>query len=394
LFLAVLLIGQSINLGVRLIMQQYQSFMAGSLLALFTHTANASGGFLVSEQIATLPQEILLGAQAVFRVATPTDTATPFSAMSLEESEDFLKYRCGENIASLDQARNCSFIQQCIDQGGFDSRSFAHTSTMPQKQICYRYYSGGGSINLVGRDGDYAYMLTAWHVVQSYHRYSLQFLGQALVSWTQQERLSTFKNMRTAFDLFDAQGGRLMSVTPSDIEEIVMIGDLKGPSVHPGTDLEALGNVLEDIVILKIKDFGLLGQPMKIASNIPKASESIYAVGYPIKTYNRAINADGFTQAISIGSVKSMKEIIAKEVESKRAKALGDERYDLPTDREIIRTDADLVSGNSGGAFLNAEGEIFGIVISSFSNPDRYSFKGGIGISINQILDQLGLTKH
>lgn len=114
----------------------------------------------------------------------------------------------------------------------------------------------------------------------------------------------------------------------------------------------------------KGKDWALLGVPgseapglktIPLATQWPKEGDSIWVLGFPFRTERSTANVIGYQDAdggfrVSYGL------------------AIGLE--DLGPHPPYVITNADIVSGNSGGPLINSEGEVIGIVHNSLCKPD------------------------
>lgn len=114
----------------------------------------------------------------------------------------------------------------------------------------------------------------------------------------------------------------------------------------------------------KGKDWALLGVPsseapglktVPLATQWPKEGDPIWVLGFPFRTERSTANAIGYRDAdggfrVSYGL------------------AIGLE--DVGTHPPYVITNADIVSGNSGGPLINSGGEVIGIVHNSICKPD------------------------
>jgi S1-C subfamily serine protease len=98
-----------------------------------------------------------------------------------------------------------------------------------------------------------------------------------------------------------------------------------------------------DIAILSVKvPFDVSAIPAKLADELPKPGEKVYAFGAPL----------ALSGSISDGIVSAVR--LAKELES--ARTLGYEPESV-----WIQTTAPISPGNSGGPLFNADGEVLGL---------------------------------
>jgi Trypsin-like peptidase domain len=112
------------------------------------------------------------------------------------------------------------------------------------------------------------------------------------------------------------------------------------------------------------KDWALLGvpsseaaglAPVPIASKRPEEGDSIWILGFPFRTQRITAPTLGYDNAKSDFRVGY-------------GLAVGSE--DLGTNPPYVITNADIVSGDSGGPLINSHGEVVGIVHNSLCKPD------------------------
>jgi hypothetical protein len=142
---------------------------------------------------------------------------------------------------------------------------------------------------------------------------------------------------------------------------------------HDSSQSPASYRVIQDTYLLanaseedwrKGKDWALLGVPgseapglktVPLATQWPKEGDPIWVLGFPFRTERSTAKVVGYRDAdgdfrVSYGL------------------AMGLE--DLGTRPPYVITNADMVSGNSGGPLINSEGEVVGIVHNSLCKPD------------------------
>jgi hypothetical protein len=134
-------------------------------------------------------------------------------------------------------------------------------------------------------------------------------------------------------------------------------------SYHTIRDAYLLANASEE-EWQKGKDWALLGVPaseapglktVPLATQWPKEGDPIWVLGFPFRTERRTANVIGYRDADG-GFRVSYGLTIGLE--------------DVGTNPPYVITNADIVSGNSGGPLINSEGEVVGIVHNSLCKPD------------------------
>ena len=110
-----------------------------------------------------------------------------------------------------------------------------------------------------------------------------------------------------------------------------------------------------DLAVIKIELVNLT--PAKVPANLDsRVGDLVFAIGNP----------HGLGQSVSMGIISG-----------KERNRLG-----LNTFESFIQTDAAINSGNSGGALINAQGELVGINTAHFYNSSTSSRSQGIGLAI------------
>ena len=115
------------------------------------------------------------------------------------------------------------------------------------------------------------------------------------------------------------------------------------------------------VVSVNMKDI-----PSKIKSGIKKAT---LGDSNQIKVGNGAVaigNALGFGQSVTAGVISAVNREV--EIENKKM--------------TLIQTDAPINGGNSGGALLNAKGEVIGINVAKYSSSGSSGSVEGMGFAI------------
>jgi serine protease DegS len=110
-----------------------------------------------------------------------------------------------------------------------------------------------------------------------------------------------------------------------------------------------------DLAVIKIELVNLT--PAKVPADLDsRVGDLVFAIGNP----------HGLGQSVSMGIISG-----------KERNRLG-----LNTFESFIQTDAAINSGNSGGALINAQGELVGINTAHFYNSSTSSRSQGIGLAI------------
>ena len=180
------------------------------------------------------------------------------------------------------------------------------------------------------------------------------------------------------------------TIAPIGIKEL----DLE----HSSDPLQAPGtyHTVKDVYLLanasekdwqEGKDWALLGVPsleatglaiVPVASKPPKEGDPIWVLGFPFRTQRSTASILGYSDAngdfrVSYGL------------------AVGAE--DQGAHPPYVLTNADIVSGNSGGPLINSEGEVVAIVHNSLCKPDGEIDLSTVklcGIAMGTSVDALG----
>ncbi len=121
----------------------------------------------------------------------------------------------------------------------------------------------------------------------------------------------------------------------------------------PSSEIEVIGISLNyDLAVLKVTGSEVLKNSHAVAASFAKdeefyAGEKVYAVGNP----------EGAGLTVTDGIISRDSEYISLEIDEVR-------------DYRVMRTDAAVNGGNSGGGLFNSDGEIVGIVNSKNENAD------------------------
>lgn len=135
------------------------------------------------------------------------------------------------------------------------------------------------------------------------------------------------------------------------------------------------GELLENAVELRLLDYveivapTRLGIPLKPAKKAPKIGDTLYLVGYPRKTTDRAEfgkqDSNGNSQYIAVG-----KQISMQNFEANSGQHLDPLRRRDYTEH-LLFTSMDCEAGFSGGPILNAEGEVVAILSTRYNEPGK-----------------------
>lgn len=136
------------------------------------------------------------------------------------------------------------------------------------------------------------------------------------------------------------------SETYHPVKDVYLLANASEKDWHQGRDWALLG-------IPSSEAPGLI--PVAIASKHPEDGDPIWILGFPFRTKRSTARILGYDDAngdfrVSYGL------------------AVGAE--DLGTNPPYVLTNADIVSGNSGGPLINSQGEVVGIVHNSLCKPD------------------------
>jgi hypothetical protein len=142
----------------------------------------------------------------------------------------------------------------------------------------------------------------------------------------------------------------------------------------------------------KGKDWALLGVPISeapglktipLATQWPKEGDPIWVLGFPFRTERSTASVIGYRDAdgdfrVSYGLAIGLEDVGAHP--------------------PYVITNADIVSGNSGGPLINSDGEVIGIVHNSLCKPDGEIDLGTVkfcGVTLATSFDALGhLLSH
>jgi serine protease Do len=119
-------------------------------------------------------------------------------------------------------------------------------------------------------------------------------------------------------------------------------------------------NKKRDVALLKVVGNGYRALPINLDDNINKVGADVIAIGTP--------------QDISLGQSVTKGIISGKRVFE---------------DLQYIQTDVSINSGNSGGALINNNGEVIGIIVSKLIGSGVEGL--GFAIPINSALQDLNI---
>ena len=136
-------------------------------------------------------------------------------------------------------------------------------------------------------------------------------------------------------------------------------------SEYEATLIRALGD--EDLALLKVEGSGLPAATIGDSSDL-RVGQYAIAIGSPL----------GYSNSVTMGIVSGLARELASLTQSQDAQAYID----------LIQTDAAISPGNSGGALVNAAGQVMGITTAISSTAQGVGF----AISIDAAAMLLGFA--
>lgn len=139
----------------------------------------------------------------------------------------------------------------------------------------------------------------------------------------------------------------------------------------------AMAGKLTDVVKIKLTR-SLSDRGLRFSSNIPKAGDPIFLLGYPSRTERSIVSKaryfDGHSFHVMPGYASSAQQQFQKIFEHYKGDASRNERACTIFERYFFYHDAPITEGFSGGPIVNAQGE----VVSVQSSGDN---GGGFGLN-------------
>jgi S1-C subfamily serine protease len=361
------------------------------LIFLLSSSLASAQGFVPTAH-SSLPEAVQQAAQSVVRVLAKADTDLPIVTYNLAETAEFVTRACSSGAISFLEYKNCLALQACIEYGGVPGEDIPYVKAtgFPEGETyCFRPYNDGGTAFVIENDAGRVKLLTNYHVVNEPNAATVAFLGGAIKNYPAERRVELTQKLKVGFDIFDQEGQLLSSVNSSQMQ-FSQMGDILGPDTAATAGERAVGDLHEDFAVLQF-DSALLDLPAIGASDrSPQQDEPIYAVGFPVQSYARVHNSDGWQQYTSTGKAISREDFFARIQSAIAGHQANDEplnakpNYQVPQ-RGLLYSDADVISGMSGGPLLNAKGEVLALIVKSFATPESDSASAVIALYFNHL---------
>lgn len=205
-----------------------------------------------------------------------------------------------------------------------------------RRTVYHLIYSGSGVIVQMDKEKGNAYVVTNCHVVYNDESDDIIASGVYLYLYGQDTQGVNYNLY------YDSKGNDIYDYTVDDDEDYRIEAKVVGASIE------------YDIALLEISNSNILkNSDARVAafseSDDVYAGEQVYAVGNP----------EGDGMSATVGVISKESETIALNLSDKYAESEDYYRY-----YRVIRTDAAINGGNSGGGMYNTDGKLVGIINS------------------------------
>lgn len=232
-------------------------------------------------------------------------------------------------------------------------------------------FQGGGSAFLLGN---------AKTLVTAVHLFEGAYFGREWDKVSNSPNIDdpkTFPHLRNIlnhppdFLLFDSNGRIVFDTRrEGDSAEIRFFPPRAFTRKQKNNTLNSLLNIVNFDYFALTLNRNDLGTPLEIAEHAPRLEETVYTVGFPVKTQDRkrkhnAIDSDGFAIHATIGIVEGP-DFIAEDL-SEKERTLA---------KSLLLSDNDSVDGLSGGPILNASGKVVSINRGTLTDPKSNPVNG------------------
>jgi hypothetical protein len=256
-------------------------------------------------------------------------------------------------VSRPDLEKSCSSIRAALSPGLYELCQTLKTASCTSYPctIMTEPLASPASGVAVGRLPDgMVVILTAYHVAREAIEQQNRTGGQYTLAPV------SVKELRLEYSSDPMQS----SGTYHSVKDVYLLANASEGDWHQGKDWALLG-------VPSSEASGLI--PVPIASKRPQDGDSIWILGFPFRTKRLTASILGYDDAngnfrVSYGF------------------AVGTD--ELGTNPPYVITNADIVSGDSGGPLINSQGELVGIVHNSLCKPD-----GEVDLSVEKFC---GLT--
>ncbi len=257
-----------------------------------------------------------------------------YTTMTDEQFDAFLESLDGNEDDKLQYAINRSMLS-----GVSILTSFSYRTTGRNSLTYNEIYTGAGVIVDIDSDKGDAYVITNCHVVYEPSSAS-EFADFVYLYLYGQDEQGV--NFNVYYETQYAQtGDQYNKYTIDDDGDYRIEAEIVGASVT------------YDIALLKVTGSAVLKESQALAASFDESDDvtvgqAVYAVGNP----------QGYGMAATKGIISVTSETISLKVGSK------------PSNYRVIRTDAAINGGNSGGGLYNGNGKLVGIINSKSVSTD------------------------
>lgn len=164
-------------------------------------------------------------------------------------------------------------------------------------------------------------------------------------------------------------------------------------------EVDALVDASQDIAILKYDVKGNKADVpcLPLAKSRARPGDAIWAIGHPARNKREnGMSSPGNSLAVSIGKVRATIEQdpiyqrYASEMNAEQALSFWEKEKEIFEQDHLLLSSADVYGGNSGGAFINEDGELVAISYSvSKSNEAKYEGATSFSVRAEHIREWL-----